>query len=59
MRLTSALAHLPIAVSFWNQRRYDDVIVWANKALDRDPQHPSLVNCWWRVLEDGRSRARG
>ena len=37
---TSALAHVLIAVSFWNQRRYDDVIVWANKALDRDPQHP-------------------
>ena len=36
---TSALAHVRIAVSFWNQRRYDDVIVWANKALDRDPQH--------------------
>jgi hypothetical protein len=38
---TSALAHVSIAASFWNQRRYDDVIVWANKALDRDPQHPS------------------
>src|SRR4029453_7901558 len=37
---TSALAHLWIAVSFWNQRRYHDGIVWANKALDRDPQHP-------------------
>ena len=36
---TSALAHVAIAVSFWNQRRYNDVIVWANKALDRDPQH--------------------
>ena len=36
---TSALAHVLIAVSFWNQRRYDDVIVWVNKALDRDPRH--------------------
>jgi serine/threonine protein kinase len=36
---TSALAHVLIAVSFWNQRRYDDVIVWVNKALDRDPHH--------------------
>ncbi len=35
----SALAHVLIAVSFWNQRRYDDVIVWVNKALDRDPRH--------------------
>jgi len=37
---TSTLAHVQIAGSFWNQRRYDDVIVWANKTLDRDPQHP-------------------
>ena len=36
---TSALAHVQIAGSFWHQRRYDDVIAWANKALDRDPQH--------------------
>src|SRR4030095_10876042 len=36
---TSALAHVLIAVSFWNQRQYDDVIVWVNKALDRDPRH--------------------
>jgi tetratricopeptide (TPR) repeat protein len=37
---TSALAHTLIAHSFWFQRRYDDVIVWANKALDRNSQHP-------------------
>jgi tetratricopeptide (TPR) repeat protein len=37
---TSTLAHVLIGISFWNLRRYDDVIVWANKALDRDPQHP-------------------
>ena len=36
---TSALAHVQIAGSFWFQRRYDDVIVWANKALDRNPHH--------------------
>ena len=36
---TSALAHVAVAVSFWNQRRYDDVIVWVNKTLDRDPEH--------------------
>jgi serine/threonine protein kinase/Tfp pilus assembly protein PilF len=50
---TSALAHVWIAVSFWNQRRYDDVIVWANKALDRDPQHPFarelLVGAHWKM----------
>jgi serine/threonine protein kinase len=36
---TSALAHVLIGSSLWNQRRYDDVIVWVNKALDRDPRH--------------------
>ena len=37
--LHNSLAHVLIAVSFGNQRRYDDVIVWVNKALDRDPRH--------------------
>jgi len=50
---TSVLAHLLIAVSCWNQRRYDDVIVWANKALDRDPQHPfareMLGGAYWKM----------
>jgi tetratricopeptide (TPR) repeat protein len=36
---TSALAHVLIAVSFWNRRRYDEVIVWVHKALDREPRH--------------------
>jgi tetratricopeptide (TPR) repeat protein len=36
---TSALAHVLIASSLWNQRRYDDVIVWVSKALDRDERH--------------------
>jgi serine/threonine-protein kinase len=50
---TSALAHVLIAVSFWNQRRYDDVIVWVNKALDRDPQHSFaselLGGAYWQM----------
>jgi tetratricopeptide (TPR) repeat protein len=49
---TSALAHVLIAVSFWNQRRYDDVIVWVNKALDRDPRHlfarELLAGAYWK-----------
>jgi tetratricopeptide (TPR) repeat protein len=49
----SVLAHLWIAVSFWNQRLYDDVIVWANKALDRDPQHPFacelMAGAYWKM----------
>jgi len=50
---TSVLAHMLIAHSFWNQRRYDDVIVWANKALDRDPRHPYarevLGGAYWKM----------
>ena len=50
---TSALAHVQIALSFWNQRRYDDMIVWANKALDRDPQHTfareALAGAYWKM----------
>ena len=49
---TSALAHVLIAVSFWNQRRYDDVIVWVSKALDRDPRHlfarELLIAAYWK-----------
>ena len=68
---TSALAHVLIALSFWNQRRYDDVMVWANKALDRDPQHPFarelLAGAYWKMgdlerfrehLQRGREVAR-
>ena len=50
---TSALAHELIAGSFWNQRRYDDVIVWVNKALDRDPEHllahKLLAGAYWKM----------
>ena len=57
---TSVLAHLLIAVSCWNQRRYDDVIVWANKALDRDPRHPfareALAGAYWKMGDLERFR---
>ena len=50
---TSVLAHLLIAVSCWNQRRYDDMIVFANKALDRDPKHhvalELLMGAYWKL----------
>jgi tetratricopeptide (TPR) repeat protein len=57
---TSALAHVQIAGSFWNQRRYDDVIVWANKALDRNPQHlvarEELAGAYWKMGDLERFR---
>jgi len=36
----SALANLQISLSYWNQRRYDDAIEWASRALELDPRHP-------------------
>jgi len=57
---TSALAHVQIAGSFWLQRRYDDVIVWANKALDRNPQHlvarQELASAYWKMGDLERAR---
>jgi tetratricopeptide (TPR) repeat protein len=36
---SSASVHLQIALSYWNQRRYDDMIAWARRSLDLDPHH--------------------
>jgi DNA-binding winged helix-turn-helix (wHTH) protein len=36
---TSARVQLQIAHSYWNQRQYDKVIEWANRALETDPTH--------------------
>jgi adenylate cyclase len=35
----SALVHVQIALCYWNQRRYDDAIEWANRALALNPHH--------------------
>jgi DNA-binding winged helix-turn-helix (wHTH) protein/lipopolysaccharide biosynthesis regulator YciM len=42
-----ALAHDPrspgvlvqIAISYWHQRKYDDALVWAQRAIDVNPKH--------------------
>ena len=48
----SPLVHLQISLSYWNQRRYDDAIEWANKALAIDPRHPHarehLAGAYWK-----------
>ncbi|HXW04215.1 MAG TPA: winged helix-turn-helix domain-containing protein [Vicinamibacterales bacterium] len=36
---SSAAVHLQIALSCWNQRRYDDMIAWASRSLELDPAH--------------------
>ena len=38
-RNPSATVHLQIALSMWHQRRYDDMIEWANRSLALDPRH--------------------
>ena len=35
----SPAVHLQIALSFWNQRRYDDMIEWASRSLSLDADH--------------------
>ena len=58
---TSALAHVIIGVSFWNQRRYDDVIVWSARRSTAILATCSLVNCSLvptgrRVISNVKSR---
>jgi DNA-binding winged helix-turn-helix (wHTH) protein/tetratricopeptide (TPR) repeat protein len=36
---SSAAVHMQIALSCWNQRRYDDMIAWAARSLELDPGH--------------------
>jgi DNA-binding winged helix-turn-helix (wHTH) protein/tetratricopeptide (TPR) repeat protein len=49
---SSALVHLQIALSFWNQRRYDEVIAWSNRALALDPKHllarEYIAGAYWK-----------
>jgi Tfp pilus assembly protein PilF len=36
---SSAAVHLQIALSYWNQRSYDEMIAWCTRSLEIDPQH--------------------
>ena len=36
----SPAVHFSISFSYWNQRRYEETIEWANKTLALDPAHP-------------------
>jgi DNA-binding winged helix-turn-helix (wHTH) protein/Flp pilus assembly protein TadD len=35
----SPLVLIGIAMSYWHQRRYDDALTWARRALEIDPRH--------------------
>ncbi len=53
----SASVYLQISLSYWNQRRYDDSIEWANKALELNPRHSTGEGTFVRrVLETRRLR---
>jgi DNA-binding winged helix-turn-helix (wHTH) protein len=49
----SPSVHLAIALSYWNQRRYDEMIRWASKTLDLDPGHglarEFLAGAYWKL----------
>ena len=34
----SPLVFVQIAISYWHQQRYDDAVLWANKAIELDPK---------------------
>ncbi len=59
----SSLVHLQIALSFWNQRRYDDMILWANRALTLDPDHlmarEHIAGAYWKMGDFDRQMDEG
>jgi DNA-binding winged helix-turn-helix (wHTH) protein/tetratricopeptide (TPR) repeat protein len=40
MEPSSPLVHFALSLSYWNQRKYEESIEWANKILELDPSHP-------------------
>jgi DNA-binding winged helix-turn-helix (wHTH) protein/Tfp pilus assembly protein PilF len=60
---SSSLVHLQIALSFWNQRRYHDMILWANRALTLDPNHllarEYIVGAYWKLGDFDRQMDEG
>jgi DNA-binding winged helix-turn-helix (wHTH) protein len=42
-----------IAISYWYQRKYDDTLIWAQRALDVDPEHVLAIqfvnHVYWRT----------
>jgi DNA-binding winged helix-turn-helix (wHTH) protein/tetratricopeptide (TPR) repeat protein len=49
----SPLVHLAISMSYWNQRRFEDSIRWANRTLELDPGHlvarEHLAGAYWAM----------
>jgi tetratricopeptide (TPR) repeat protein len=57
----SPLVHLQIALCYWNQRRYEQSIEWAEKALRLDPRHllarEHLAGAYWKLGDMDRHMA--
>ena len=57
----SPSVHVALALSYWNQRKYDEAIRWANKTLDLDPQHglarEFLAGAYWKLGDFDRHMA--
>ena len=49
----SPSVHLAIALSYWNQRQYDEAVRWATKTLELDPDHglarEFLAGAYWAM----------
>ena len=57
----SPSVHVALALSYWNQRKYDEAIRWANKTLDLDPLHglarEFLAGAYWKLGDFDRHMA--
>ena len=57
----SPLVHQAISMSYWNQRRYEDSIRWANKTLELDAGHlvarEHLAGAYWALGDFDRYMA--
>jgi len=57
----SPSVHVAIALSYWNQRKYDEAIHWANKTLTLDPQHglarEFMAGAYWKLGDFDRHMA--
>lgn len=57
----SPSVHLAIALSYWNQRRYDEAIRWATRTLELDASHglarEFLAGAYWAMGDFDRHMA--
>jgi DNA-binding winged helix-turn-helix (wHTH) protein len=57
----SPSVHLALALSYWNQRRYDEAIRWASKTLELDGSHglarEFLAGAYWKLGDFDRHMA--